>query len=210
MAWLHLPIRDVSVPDAAFESAWSMAGLQLRARLIDGFDVPVHYRGGLGRAGTGASRLLVELGWAADRAIEAVRLVRPGALETTAQEDYVRQFGARTEAVPSTSGEAIRDRAVGALLGLAVGDAVGTTLEFMSRDMYAPLTDMIGGGPFGLAPGDWTDDTSKALALAESLIADPRLDVRDLAARFVRWRDQGENSCMESGGWGREKQVEEV
>jgi len=62
-----------------------------------------------------------------------------------AQEDYVRQFGARMETVPSTSGEAIRDRAVGALLGLAVGDAVGTTLEFKSRDTYAPLTDMVGG-----------------------------------------------------------------
>jgi ADP-ribosyl-[dinitrogen reductase] hydrolase len=62
-----------------------------------------------------------------------------------------------------------RDRAIGALMGLAVGDAVGTTLEFTSRDTYPPLTDMIGGGPFRLQRGQWTDDTSMALCLAESL-----------------------------------------
>jgi ADP-ribosylglycohydrolase len=63
------------------------------------------------------------------------------------------------------------DRAVGCLLGLAIGDALGTTLEFTSRDARPPLTDMIGGGPFGLKPGEWTDDTSMALCLAESLLA---------------------------------------
>ncbi|MER9836484.1 ADP-ribosylglycohydrolase family protein [Mesorhizobium sp. M0145] len=67
--------------------------------------------------------------------------------------------------------EANRDRALGALVGLAVGDAVGTTLEFAERDSRPPLTDMVGGGPFGLEPGEWTDDTSMALCLADSLIA---------------------------------------
>ncbi len=60
-----------------------------------------------------------------------------------------------------------RDKARGALLGLAVGDALGTTLEFKSKDSYEPLIDMVGGGPFGLAAGEWTDDTSMALALAD-------------------------------------------
>ena len=55
------------------------------------------------------------------------------------------------------------------LLGLACGDAVGTTVEFKPRGSFAPVTDMIGGGPFRLKPGEWTDDTSMALCLIESL-----------------------------------------
>ena len=59
----------------------------------------------------------------------------------------------------------------GCLLGLAVGDAVGTALEFTSPGTFAPITEMVGGGPFGLKAGQWTDDTSMALCLAESLLA---------------------------------------
>jgi ADP-ribosyl-[dinitrogen reductase] hydrolase len=88
-----------------------------------------------------------------------------------------------------------RDRAVGALLGLAVGDALGTTLEFSRRDTHAEVTDLVGGGPFGLRPGEWTDDTAMALCLADSLLAAPRLDPADLMRRFVAWRDRGHNSC---------------
>jgi ADP-ribosyl-[dinitrogen reductase] hydrolase len=55
----------------------------------------------------------------------------------------------------------VADRAVGCLLGLAVGDALGTTLEFTRRDAHPPLADMIGAGPFRLRPGEWTDDTSQ-------------------------------------------------
>jgi len=99
--------------------------------------------------------------------------------------------------------EARHDRAVGALLGLAVGDALGTTLEFSGRDSKPPLKDMIGGGPFGLRPGEWTDDTSMALCLACSLRDRGRLECRDLMARFVRWWRQGENSptgrCFDIG-----------
>lgn len=90
---------------------------------------------------------------------------------------------------------ATENRAVGALLGLAVGDAVGTTLEFTQRDTYPHLTDMVGGGPFGLQPGQWTDDTSMALALAESLLAKPSLDEADLMGRFANWYVHGVNSC---------------
>ncbi|WP_119419759.1 ADP-ribosylglycohydrolase family protein [Desertibaculum subflavum] len=95
------------------------------------------------------------------------------------------------------------DRAVGALVGLAVGDALGTTLEFTRRDSYPPLDDMIGGGPFGLLPGEWTDDTSMALCLAESLLANDGFDPADLMRRFVRWWQHGENSvngrCFDIG-----------
>ena len=94
-----------------------------------------------------------------------------------------------------TSDEQRRDRAVGAMLGLAIGDAIGTTLEFSVRDTRQPVTDMIGGGPFRLKPGEWTDDTAMALCLADSLLACTHLDQRDLMQRFCRWRRSGENSC---------------
>ena len=90
------------------------------------------------------------------------------------------------------------DRAAGALVGLAVGDALGTTLEFSLRDSKQRLTDMVGGGPFNLRPGEWTDDTAMALCLAESLLACPGLVERDLMDRFVRWWRDGYNSCTGS------------
>lgn len=88
-----------------------------------------------------------------------------------------------------------RDRARGCLLGLAVGDALGATLEGTARDTMPYHTEMLGGGPFRLAPGQWTDDTSLALALADSLLACGGLDPRDLMERFCAWRERGAYSC---------------
>lgn len=70
-----------------------------------------------------------------------------------------------------SAGSTLRARYRGALLGLAVGDALGTTLEFRPPGSFTPTTDMVGGGPFGLPRGDFTDDTS-ALCLADSLEGD--------------------------------------
>jgi ADP-ribosyl-[dinitrogen reductase] hydrolase len=83
------------------------------------------------------------------------------------------------------------DRCAGSLVGLACGDAVGTTLEFRSRGTFEPLTDMVGGGPFELAPGKWTDDTSMALCLAESLLAVGGFDAGDQMSRYLDWRRRG-------------------
>jgi protein-tyrosine phosphatase len=88
--WLHLPIRDVSTPGRAFEAAWPDHSKALRARLAAGDNIVVHCRGGLGRAGMIAARLLAESGVDPEIAIERVRAVRPGAIETQAQEDWVR------------------------------------------------------------------------------------------------------------------------
>lgn len=97
----------------------------------------------------------------------------------------------------------IRDRALGAMIGLAVGDALGTTVEFLPRDSYPPVKDMVGGGPFRLSPGQWTDDTSLALCLAESLLENAELDAYDLMERFLRWVQEGYNSstgrCFDIG-----------
>jgi ADP-ribosylglycohydrolase len=91
----------------------------------------------------------------------------------------------------------------GALMGLAVGDALGTALEFRSPGSFAPIDDMVGGGPFGLQPGQWTDDTSMALCLAESLIECRGFDPRDQMQRYVRWYREGHlsstGSCFDIG-----------
>ena len=195
MSWFHLPIVDGDIPDERFARAWEESGAELRSILQDGFDVLVHCRGGLGRAGTIAARLLVELGMEPAAAIKKVRKVRSGAIENDTQEHFVLDLGAVRQRPPAVSDAAIRDRAVGALLGLAVGDAVGTTLEFKQRDSYEPLTDMVGGGPFRLKAGQWTDDTALALALADSLQDQDDLDERDLLRRFVEWHEQGTYSC---------------
>jgi len=85
----------------------------------------------------------------------------------------------------------LQERYRGCLLGLACGDAVGTAVEFRSRGSFAPLTDMIGGGPFGLEPGQWTDDTSMALCLAESLINKGGFDANDQMGRYLNWWQWG-------------------
>ncbi len=82
-------------------------------------------------------------------------------------------------------------RFTGCLLGLAAGDAVGAAVEFKARGSFAPLTDMVGGGPWSLAPGQWTDDTSMALCLAESLITCNGFDARDQMERYLRWFRHG-------------------
>jgi ADP-ribosyl-[dinitrogen reductase] hydrolase len=84
-----------------------------------------------------------------------------------------------------------RDRFLGALLGLATGDAVGTTLEFRPPGSFTPIDDMAGGGPFGLRPGQWTDDTSMALCLATSLLERGGFDPADQMERYLRWYKEG-------------------
>jgi ADP-ribosyl-[dinitrogen reductase] hydrolase len=85
----------------------------------------------------------------------------------------------------------VKERYIGSLLGLACGDAVGTIVEFKPRGSFAPVTDMTGGGPFHLNPGEWTDDTSMALCLAVSLLECEGFDPLDQATRYCRWRDEG-------------------
>ena len=87
----------------------------------------------------------------------------------------------------------------GCLLGLATGDALGTTLEFKPPGSFQPIDDMLGGGPFGLAAGQWTDDTSMALCLATSLIECGEFDAADQMRRYVRWADKGYLSSTGAG-----------
>ncbi len=95
------------------------------------------------------------------------------------------------------------DRYRGCLLGLAIGDALGTSVEFQPRGTFLPLTDMIGGGAFNLKPGQWTDDTSMALCLAESLMEKKGFDPFDQMMRYLDWYQNGYRSstgkCFDIG-----------
>ena len=93
--WHPLPIPDVQPPGARFEAGWQRSGPVLRNALLAGQRVLVHCRGGLGRAGTVAARLLVELGVPAAEAIRRVRAARPGSIETIQQEQYVLDLSRR-------------------------------------------------------------------------------------------------------------------
>lgn len=99
--------------------------------------------------------------------------------------------------------EEIQDRFYGAILGLAVGDAMGVPLEFTDPGTFQQVTDMIGGGPFDLLPGMWTDDTSMALCLAESLAEEGDFDPVDQLTRYLKWCQEGHLSsngiCFDIG-----------
>ncbi len=91
MRWWHLPIRDMGTPDERFEKRWQRSGAELRGLLREGSSIALHCRGGLGRTGTIAARLLVELGSAPADAIARVREARAGAIETREQEAFVHR-----------------------------------------------------------------------------------------------------------------------
>jgi ADP-ribosylglycohydrolase len=87
----------------------------------------------------------------------------------------------------------------GALVGLAAGDALGTTVEFSIPGTFSPPTEIVGGGPFRLRPGEWTDDTAMALCLADSLVASQGFNTHDQAERYVRWYHHGLWACNQRG-----------
>lgn len=172
MDWLHLPILDLEAPDALWMSLWEPVSRRLHAALEAGGRVLVHCRGGLGRAGTVAALLLIERGEDAGQAIARVRAVRPGAIETAAQWDFLNARAALTD----RKAQLIR----ASLFGGAMGDALGAEIEFWSLDrirttfprglMQLPVA-------YGLR-GAITDDTQMTLFTAEGLI---RAQARSIA-----------------------------
>ena len=82
------------------------------------------------------------------------------------------------------------DRFQGCLLGLAVGDAVGAAYEFKAPGSFNKVTEMVG-GPFNLDAGEWTDDTSMALCLAESLVQSRGFNPQYQMQRYTRWYREG-------------------
>jgi len=127
----------------------------------------------------------------------------PQVPETPEQTEYVRRW-ARSGALradplfePATLSAArgLRERFLGALLGLAVGDAVAAATQYRRPGKFTPVGDMLGGGPFDLPRGGWSDDTAIALCLAESLLECEGFDARDQVARYRRWQQEGYLSC---------------
>jgi len=86
----------------------------------------------------------------------------------------------------------VLDRKLGAMIGMAVGDALGAAVEFKPRGTFEPVTDYRGGGPHPINPGDWTDDTSMALAIADSLGEKRAVNLEDIMDRFCKWKNDGE------------------
>jgi ADP-ribosyl-[dinitrogen reductase] hydrolase len=191
----RFPIPDLSVPRSAADLGEVL--LTIDRRIREGGAVFLHCWGGVGRTGLVIGCWLQEHGRTPDEALAELRRKwstvekrsrRPESPETTEQVNWVRTWPQRRRDVQQLL---LRDRYRGALLGLAVGDALGTTLEFKAPGTFKPITDMIGGGPFGLQPGQWTDDTSMALCLAESLIQKRGFDPKDQMDRYCRWWKEG-------------------
>ena len=125
LEWHHLPIPDMNVPDWRFGRRWVYSGLRLRRLLRQGGRVVLHCRAGLGRAGTIAAHLLVELGVPAAEAVSQVRRVRRGAIQTSAQEEHVH----RVTMISAQQDESMARR-LACLLGGALGDGFGLPVEF--------------------------------------------------------------------------------
>jgi ADP-ribosylglycohydrolase/protein-tyrosine phosphatase len=184
--WHHLPVVDMQVPDAQFERDWIYHGHVLRQRLQRGGRVLLHCRGGLGRSGMIAARLLVEMGADPEAAIARVRSAQPDAIETAAQEAHVRACR------PATGG-AHADRVLGCLLGGAIGDAFGYPVEFISLSRIRRTYGAEGiAGPELNDKDLWevSDDTQMTLFTVEGLVdglvqgGDPVASVR---AAYRSW-----------------------
>jgi len=181
---------------------------QVRSALRDGQAVYLHCRAGIGRTGMAAGCLLAELGRTGEEAIEELNHLWqqsarsrqwPSVPETDQQTAYVRtwQRVAAPELDPLhdpatlAAVRELRERFLGALLGLATGDAVAAATQFRRPGRFSPVGDMLGGGPFDLPRGAWSDDTAMALCLADSLLETGGFDARDQMARYRRWQQQG-------------------
>jgi ADP-ribosyl-[dinitrogen reductase] hydrolase len=89
----------------------------------------------------------------------------------------------------------LRDRFLGAIVGLAAGDAIAAATQFRKAGTFTAVGDLLGGGPFDLPRGAWSDDTAMALCLAESLLEANSFDPRDQVERYRLWQQQGHLSA---------------
>jgi ADP-ribosyl-[dinitrogen reductase] hydrolase len=189
----RFPILDNSVPKDSGHLAEIL--LAIDSRIREEGVVYLHCWGGVGRTGLVVACWLQEHGRTPGDALaelsakwSTVEKNSRKSPETPDQVSWVKNWPQRRRSARQLM---VRDRYRGALLGLAVGDALGTTVEFQAPGTFKPVTDLVGGGPFGLKPGQWTDDMSMALCLAESLIEKRCFDPKDQMDRYCRWWKQG-------------------
>ncbi|MBS0364575.1 MAG: ADP-ribosylglycohydrolase family protein [Proteobacteria bacterium] len=209
--YLRKPIPDHGLPRQVEHMAEILDCIQGAARR--GQAVYLHCRAGIGRTGMVAGCLLVERGLSgADALGELNRLWQqsrrstqwPEVPETREQRQYVLDWKPMTGAPPDdplfepqalAAARSLRERFLGALLGLACADAVAAATQFRVPGRFAPVGDLLGGGPFDLPRGAWSDDTAMALCLAESLLARQGFDGHDQVAQYRRWQQEGHLSA---------------
>lgn len=200
------PIRDHGIPGTAAVMAEILECV--REALRQDRLVYLHCRAGIGRTGLVAGCLLAEAGRTGEEALEELNRLWlqsersrrwPSVPETDEQVAYVRAWNRGVaaeedpllEAAALKAARGLRERYLGALVGLAVGDAVGAATQYRRPGRFTPVGDMLGGGPFDLPRGAWSDDTAMALCLAESLLESAGFDPRDQVARYRRWQKEG-------------------
>jgi ADP-ribosylglycohydrolase len=221
------PIRDHSLPSRREHMVEILRYVDHELR--SGRRLYVHCHAGIGRTGMVAGCLLAERGAPGEAALhELNRLWQqcdrsqtwPYVPETDEQAAFVREWKVskkkadtvtQLEAMPLRTPEprrnparvllSLQGRFHGALLGLAVGDALANPVQQMKPGTFEPVTDFAGGGTLSLPPGGWSDDTATALCIAESLLECNASDPRDQVERFTRWQLEGHLSATgESAG----------
>lgn len=199
--YVRKPLRDHGVPD---EPQMMVEILDRLGRaLAEGHRVYLHCRAGIGRTGTVLGCHLIQCGMAPDEALDRLQLlwesngrsrIWPQTPETDEQVEYVRSWRPalqKASAAIVKSHLPLHDRYLGALLGLAIGDALGAGVQGRAPGTFEPVADLAGGGPFDLPRGAWSDDTAMALCLAESLLERHGFDAADQMARYRRWQREG-------------------
>jgi ADP-ribosylglycohydrolase len=204
--YVRNPIPDHGVPRHPEQMTEIQA--EIDAALKRGRRVYVHCRAGIGRTGITVACHLIEHGMSADAAL--IRLNElwqdnersttwPDVPETDEQRDYILAWSPRSDPMQAPdvmdAARTLRERFQGALLGLAVGDALAAHTQFRKPGTFAAVGDLLGGGPFDQPRGAWTDDTAMALLLAESLLEREGFDAHDQVQRFARWQREGYGSA---------------
>jgi ADP-ribosylglycohydrolase len=194
------PIPDHAVPADPEMMVEILAYLD---RALDsGHCVYLHCRAGVGRTGTVLGCYLVHRGRTPDAALQHLNelwqanersLFWPSTPETEEQVDYVRNWrpASTISAGDLDAALNLRERFRGAMVGLAVGDALGAATQHRKPGSFTAVNDMLGGGPFQLPRGAWTDDTAMALCLAESLTTCGGFDAADQVERYQLWQREG-------------------
>lgn len=172
--------------------------------LGDGRRLYLHCRAGIGRTGMVVGCHLAQHGTRGDAALDALNALWadsararswPSIPETAEQRDYVFRWPAPLDPTLDDDAmavtQALRERFTGALLGLAAGDALAAATQFRRPGSFTPVGDLLGGGPFDLPRGAWTDDTAMALCVADSLLERGEFDPVDQIGRFIRWQREG-------------------